>query len=151
MINEYIRQFAKKLKKNGVAFIHHSNLGAYWYYQKFTQRTIKFLRRLKFIEEDHWRAYSVSAEKVRHMCGEVGLRCIVQEIVPWYTKKTFLDCYSIIVNSNSEWIQKTKIFHNKKFEFYKKYTGRLARYYDPKVKTYAAVAITYDTLNNDNP
>jgi ubiquinone/menaquinone biosynthesis C-methylase UbiE len=146
-LKEYIGQLAYKIKKNGVAFIHHSNLAAYWYYNKLSQRSIKLLRRLKLIEDDYWRAYTVSAAKVKEMCNAVGLECIVQEVIPWYTKKTFVDCYSLIVHKDSVWARKPKVFRNREFENSKRYIGRLARYYDPNVEKFMPVPVTYDTVN----
>jgi ubiquinone/menaquinone biosynthesis C-methylase UbiE len=149
-LREYIHQLARKLKNDGAAFLHHSNLGQYWYYSKLSQTTIKYLRKLKIIEDDFWRAYSVSAKNVSIMCHEVGLECIVQEIIPWYTKKTFVDCYSLIVHKDSKWKQKPRVFRNRDFEQSKLYINRLARYYDPNVEKYIAVPVTYDSLNHRN-
>jgi hypothetical protein len=51
-MREYLRELALKLQPNGVAFLHHSNLAAYWYYQKLSQPAIKWLRRYRLIEGD---------------------------------------------------------------------------------------------------
>jgi ubiquinone/menaquinone biosynthesis C-methylase UbiE len=149
-MNEYINQLARKLKKTGAAFIHHSNLGQYWYYTNLPRRTIKLLRKLNFIEGDSWRAYSVSAEKVRNMCHKVGLECIVQELITWSTEKTLVDCYSLIVHRDSDLYRKPKIYRNLSFDKVKKYTGKLAKYYDPEVKLYTSRSVSYDTLSEKN-
>jgi ubiquinone/menaquinone biosynthesis C-methylase UbiE len=147
-LNEYIRQLAQKLKKNGAAFIHHSNLGEYWYYNKLSQRSIKLLRKLKLIENDSWRAYSVSAEKVRKMCSKVGLECIVQELITWSTEKTLNDCYSVIVHRDSSWYRKPKIYRNRNFDNFKKYTKKLAKVYHPDVTHYKGPTVTYETVSD---
>jgi ubiquinone/menaquinone biosynthesis C-methylase UbiE len=148
-MNQNIIQLARILRKTGAAFIHHSNLGQYWYYTKLSRRTIKFLRKIKFIEGDSWRAYSVSAAKVRNMCHKVGLECIVQEMITWSTKKTLVDCYSLIVHRDSALYRKPKTYRNRSFDKIKKYTGKLVKYYDPAVKLYASRSVSYDTLSQN--
>jgi ubiquinone/menaquinone biosynthesis C-methylase UbiE len=143
---EYVTQLAVKIKKDGLAFLHHSNLGQYWYYKRCSPNTIKILKKLKFIEDDHWRAYTVSADKVRQMCNEVGLECIVQELIPWCTKKTFVDCYSLIAHKNSVWSREPKIYRNIQFDTVKRYIGRLARFYHPEVEKYQPVPVTYNSV-----
>ena len=126
---EYIRQFAKKLTKDGVAFIHHSNLGAYWSFSNLSHKTTKLLQKINILEEDHWRARSVSAEKVKEMCHEFGLESITQEPVVYFTKKTFVDCYSVLVHKDSKWFQEPKIFRNRSFMKEAENLRRLSKYY----------------------
>jgi SAM-dependent methyltransferase len=145
-LEHYLRQLAAKLRKNGVAFLHHSNLGAYWYYRTLSQRWIKLLRRFKFIENDSWRAYSVSAEGLRKVCDEAGLRCITQELLLWWTKKTFLDCYSVIVRQDSPRSRELKVFRNFDFMNQRSYLSRLGKFYDPEAPKYGCQPVTYDTV-----
>lgn len=147
-LNEYIRQISRKLKKNGVAYIHHSNLESYWYYRKLSQRYIKTLRKLKLIEDDYWRAYSVSARRLREMCNEVNLECITQELTNFFTKKTYVDCFSLIVHKDSEWYRKPRLFRNDSYMDEARYLSRLSRYYDEERRSgYKSITITYDTVN----
>jgi ubiquinone/menaquinone biosynthesis C-methylase UbiE len=149
-VRMYVEQIARKMKSNGAAFIHHSNLADYWYYTRLSRSTINLLRKLKIIENDSWRAYSVSASKVRKMCQDAGLECIVQEIMPWSTRRTFVDCYSLIVHKNSVWSGKNKFFRNSEFELNKRYLRGLARYYHPDIPAYRSVSVTYDSLTEEN-
>ena len=58
------------LAADGVAFIHHSNIGAY---EPGTYDPHAI----------HWRATSVSADLVEQCARSVGLRCVSQETVCW--------------------------------------------------------------------
>lgn len=129
VMEEYIRQIAEKLTTDGAAFIHHSNLGAYWYFSNLSHKTTKLLQRINLIEEDHWRAQSVSAEKVKNMCHKFGLETITQELIVYFTKKMFVDCYSVIVHKDSKWFQEPKIFRNRSFMDEARNLRRLSKYY----------------------
>jgi ubiquinone/menaquinone biosynthesis C-methylase UbiE len=142
----YIAQLAKILTKDGAAFLHHSNLNQYWYYRLCSPNIIKLLQKLRFIEPDHWRAYSVSAQKVKQMCDQVGLECVVQEIIPWSTKRTFVDCYSLIVPKNSARSRKPVVYRNLEFEHVKRYLGRVTKLYNPDEERYPSIGVTYDTV-----
>jgi len=135
VIEAYLSQLARKLKPDGVGFIHHSNLGAY-----VSRRT----GRLPFyvgnrLDDSNWRAMSVSAESFNKCCDGVGLRCLSQEIILFYPESSIKwgqrvwrlrditrkiaerygrvlnDCFSIFTPEHSAWARPNKVLVNKQF------------------------------------
>ena len=97
VMESYVKELARVLKPGGVAFLHHSNLAA-----------IPFrplLERLKFRiptlpVQFHWRAPSMSAEKMRPMVKRANMSCLQQEIIPWGTGwPIMIDCMTTIINT----------------------------------------------------
>lgn len=88
-IEAYLRELAQKLKRNGVAFLHHSNFAA-----------IRLASPAAI--NKHWRAESVSAEAFAAACGRAGLRCISQELVNWGSEE-LCDCFSTVTRPGSAW------------------------------------------------
>ena len=129
----YISQLSKKLRQNGVAFIHHSNLGEYPYYQRISKypRVRRVLRALRVIEKDiHWRAFTVTAARVAQHAAANHLRCMSQEKIPWGTKRALIDCMSVMVRDDSKWSRDNEVFSNPAFTQEKRYVAQLARLYD---------------------
>ena len=109
VIEAYLAQLARKLVPGGVGMLHHSNLDAY------RDRTTGELS----IDNEHWRASSVSAEKFRKLCRSVGLRCTVQELIPW-GGPDFIDCLSVFRRepgavSITGRLRPTKVIKNERF------------------------------------
>lgn len=73
-VSGYLDELARILKPGGVAFLHHSNLGAY----AGRDGAIPV-----WVRERFWRAPSVSARVVRHAGRRAGLVCVSQELVNW--------------------------------------------------------------------
>lgn len=117
-INGYLSQLPRILKKSGVAFIHHSNLGEYQHRYSVAEK-IPMARKLGrasgLLEYAHWRDPQVDASKVAHWAELNGLQCIAQEIVLWGTKRTFIDCMSTIVLKDSPHIRENRILKNPNF------------------------------------
>ncbi len=82
ILKTYVLQIAKKLTKNGVSFLHHSNLGAY---SETSEDTTK-----------QWRDPTMSAEKMQQYANEAGLKVTKQELITWNTEKTLIDCFSTL-------------------------------------------------------
>jgi len=104
VMQSYITQLARKLRPGGVAFLHHSNLGAYAYYQRL--RKIRGATRLGWatgvVERNlQWRAFSVSAATVRRFAADAGLGCVSQELVNWGTRRALIDCFTVLVRDGS--------------------------------------------------
>jgi ubiquinone/menaquinone biosynthesis C-methylase UbiE len=108
VIDAYLSQFPRIMKKKGAAFIHHSNCGEN--FQRplvrgmlrvpLLRRYIRTYSRFGIRENHHWRSENVSAEAVRRLCTRYGLKCTRQESVNW--GEDFLnDCFSIIVPCGS--------------------------------------------------
>jgi SAM-dependent methyltransferase len=98
----YLEEFARVLAADGVAFIHHSNMGAYEP-GSYDPGNI------------HWRATSVSAELVERGARAVGLRCVSQETVAWGNQTMLNDCFSVITRAGSRWDRENQVAANMDF------------------------------------
>lgn len=101
VIKAYLQQIALKLKPNGIAFIHHSNLGSY-----FNTNTGKLE-----VENKFWRGESMSAKLFEQYCEQVKLQCISQEIIAW-CGDILCDCISVFTPKISKWNQPNRIVEN---------------------------------------
>ena len=119
VMKAYICQLQRILTNTGVAFIHHSNLGEYDGTYSRIRKIPKLeglLVRLGLLEKNlHWRDFSVDAKKVERFAEENRLRCLSQEIIPWGTKRMFIDCISTIAKNNSSVNRGNRIFRNRRF------------------------------------
>jgi Dimethyladenosine transferase (rRNA methylation) len=119
VMKAYICQLQRILTNAGVAFIHHSNLGEYnGTYSRIRKipKLEALLIQLGMLEKNlHWRDFSVDAKKVERFAEENGLRCLSQEIIPWGTKRMFIDCISTITKNNSSVSRGNRIFRNRRF------------------------------------
>jgi SAM-dependent methyltransferase len=64
VLETYITQIAKKLRPDGVGFIHHSNLSSY-------RKRVMLKKTL-----ESWRATSMTTELFRNYCERAGLKCV---------------------------------------------------------------------------
>jgi len=103
VLSSYLNSLALKLKKGGVGFIHHSNLGAF----------VDNNGELK-AENPHWRATSMSAELFRKYCSDAGLACVSQEIIAWGSE-ILNDCFSLFLNDRAAGHSETRIVENLDF------------------------------------
>ena len=134
VIASYISELSKKLKKNGVAFIHHSNLGEYACYLPIPKfpKLRNYLLKLSLLEPNlGWRSFSMTAAKMEQYAKENGLRCLSQEVVNWFTRFALIDCFSTIVKEDSIWSKKPPMFRNRHFMREAKYVSKLSRLYEP--------------------
>ena len=118
VMKAYLCQLQRILNNDGVAFIHHSNLGEYPPRRsriRSMPMLLRLLTPLGILENDHWRDFSVDAKKVEALAEEHGLRCISQEIIPWGKETRFIDCLSTIVKNNSSVARVNRIWRNAKF------------------------------------
>jgi SAM-dependent methyltransferase len=123
VIGAYLAQFNRILRPEGVAFIHHSNYGAFAVGSTVMAlgrvrglRHLLWRFRLGGIQPNyHWRAESMSAVRFRSLCTQHGTRCVEQEMVNWGAD--FLnDCFSTVVRGDSlDWPQETRIIENFRF------------------------------------
>ena len=101
-MRSYVAELSRILTNTGVAFLHHSNLGAY----KDSLRTKQFLARavpswrvrkgLKLIPETHWRDTEMTAERMHGYCSSYGLHCS-QELITWLdTDDLLTDCFTLV-------------------------------------------------------
>lgn len=80
----YMVALSRTLRPGGIAFLHHSNLGAF-------RREDGSLS----VENLHWRATSVDQESLRGWAAQAGLAVLAQEILQW-GGATDSDCISIL-------------------------------------------------------
>jgi len=141
VIKAYICQLQRILTDTGLAFIHHSNLGEYNGTYSRIRKIPKLeglLLRLGLLEKDlHWRDSTVDARKVEHFAEENGLSCLSQEIIPWNTKRMFIDCISTIARNNSSVNRPNRIFRNPGFTTEAQSLLRLSYLYGNSVKDQA--------------
>jgi 2-polyprenyl-3-methyl-5-hydroxy-6-metoxy-1,4-benzoquinol methylase len=132
VVSAYVSQLATKLTGDGVAFIHHSNLGAYPRYVQLQQtpKLLAMLRRLGLVERSfNWRGLTMSAAKMELLAEANGLQCISQEIFPWATKRALIDCISVLVRKDSIWSGENRILRNPSFMKEGRYLAALSRLY----------------------
>jgi hypothetical protein len=136
IMKSYLSQLQRIMNKDGVAFIHHSNLGEY--HTRYSRiRSIPIprlegvLARVGILENLHWRDLSVDAKKVEGLAEEHGLRCISQEITNWGTTNMLIDCMSTMVKSNSSLVRTNRVLRNAKFMQEAQNLSQLAQLYSP--------------------
>lgn len=126
VIDAYLASLSQKLAPDGVAFLHHSNLGEYrWSHQvsralhvpaKHVPMAAKVLRMLHIAEWEHWRASSVSAGRVASGAQAAGLVCVGQEIINWgHRHSRTIDCISLVVRKGSAWDRPNVVRRNRYF------------------------------------
>jgi hypothetical protein len=116
VIQAYVLQFAEKLTRHGVGFIHHSNVGSYLRPLRRLPRSISrhLDWRLNKRVNRHWRSMEMSAEKFRGFCEEAGLSCIAQECVNW-RGDYLIDCMSTFTRPGSVWDRPLQVVKNPQF------------------------------------
>src|SRR5678815_4626377 len=118
VIEIYLAQLAKKLKPNGVGFIHHSNIGEYSK-EEFSK------------ENSHMRAFSMTAQRFEALCTQARLQCISQEIVNWGTMR-LIDCLSVFTPAGSSCSRANQVIRNADFMSEASHAKRLVPLYMPR-------------------
>ena len=120
VLSGYFKQLSTKLSPDGVAFVHHSNLGAYVNPEtKQLPETIK---------NPHHRALT-SADTVRAACPDLGLFCVSQETINWGVNE-LIDAITVVAKPESRWALETRILANPDFNTEIACVARVARLYD---------------------
>jgi ubiquinone/menaquinone biosynthesis C-methylase UbiE len=137
VLRAYVAEFAKKLRPNGVAFVHHSNAGEYLTRVKMQRQLSKIPKLLRllirlgiFDDVYQWRAKSMTAAKMAIYAEEHNLQCISQELVTWYTNFVLMDCLSTLVRCECRWSRQNRVVKNKDFMREAKRLSDLSRLYD---------------------
>ena len=122
----YLGELARVLTPDGVAFLHHSNYGAYQRSARMLAPVQPALDRLPTAARAgllrtgayrgaHWRAPSVTAGAFAAACRDVGLSCGGQELVNWEGGVQLLDCFSVIARPGSRWAAPNHVVKNRLF------------------------------------
>ena len=122
VVKAYTTEFAKKLRPNGAAFLHHSNAGEYLNRVKVQRQLSKISKFLDllirlgiFDDVFQWRAKSMTAAKMAMFAQENDLQCVSQELVTWYTRSVLIDCLSTLVRRGSRWSRQNRVLRNAAF------------------------------------
>jgi SAM-dependent methyltransferase len=144
VMNCYAAEFAKKLRSNGSAFIHHSNRGEYIFLGKAQSLISKvppffsLLKTLRICDDvnSQWRGRSMTAAKMETFAEEHNLQCVGQELMTWNSKFALIDCLSTIVPRGSKWSRQNRILKNPGFWSEAQRLSNLSRLYEwrPAVK-----------------
>ena len=113
VMKSYVSQLAMKLRPGGMAFLHHSNLGAYRcavalakkvrdavaLAKKVHPATTQVLMNIVDCLVPCWRSETMTAGLMRQYCLEAGLCCVSQELINWSSGKRLIDCFSVLAKS----------------------------------------------------
>jgi hypothetical protein len=126
VLGSYIKELSRTLRPDGVAIIHHSNLGSY----KRLRRCVapiddvareapwKVRRALKYLGVGlaaGWRDPNPTAETFAALCETTGVHCIGQELIPWFSGPYLTDCISTITRPTSAWSRPNRVARNRRF------------------------------------
>lgn len=150
VIGAYLVELERKLKPDGVGFLHHSNLGAYL---RSNGRLPPYLANAF---GNNWRAESMTAEVFARLCARARLECVRQELVVFYpesslrggkritrrfgplgqwlidrTVRVLNDCFSVFTRPGSPWSSSPQVLANRQFTREVRNLARLARFYGP--------------------
>ena len=125
-IEAYLSQFAAKLTPDGIAFIHHSNLGQFA--ASVPRRARALVSRKKAVGADHQRDPEMTAQLFREVCEQHDLKCLCQELVNWRGRR-LIDCFSTIARKESKWPGATQPYRNPDFMLEARLIRRLAQHY----------------------
>jgi SAM-dependent methyltransferase len=117
VMRSYLGELARVLADDGVAFLHHSNLGEYARRLRLIEKLplVARLERWGLVERNpHYRSPDVSARTVEEDAGQMGLRCISQELVNWGSRR-LIDCFSVITRAGSRWDRPNRVVRNRRF------------------------------------
>jgi SAM-dependent methyltransferase len=125
VIADYLTQLARKLRPDGIGFLHHSNIGEYRRLVGLTRRAVahprtaaaatRLVRGGALIDLFAWRAESMTADRFAEMCEAEGLRCVGQEKISWESGPYLTDALSIFTPSGSRWDRPRRVVRNPLF------------------------------------
>ena len=125
-IETYLRQFPAKLKPNGLAFIHHSNLGEFA--SSLSRRARVLAGKGTAPGADHQRDPEMTAALFRESCERHGLKVVCQELVNWRGRR-LIDCFSTIARNASKWKAIVTPFQNREFMLEAEFIRRRSQHY----------------------
>ena len=120
VLDAYVGEIDRVLRHGGSAFLHHSNFGQYIDPATGTTEPVP----------DHFRATTMTAQRLRDRCREVGIACVVQELIPWGGASEYIDCFSLLRKTSSVDVEPIVIEHPG-FETELRHLRRLHQVYRP--------------------
>jgi SAM-dependent methyltransferase len=120
---DYLMELTRILKPDGVAFLHHSNYGAYRHSTQVLRPIQGVIRHLPsklrtgltltgIRRESGWRAQSVSGASFAQLCRKAEMRCVGQELVNWAGGIMLQDAISIVTRPGSRWDRPNRTVKN---------------------------------------
>jgi SAM-dependent methyltransferase len=135
VIHAYLTQLSTKLTPDGIAFLHHSNLGEYASYYRVVHKMPPpgrpYLKKAGIEHRTHWRAFNMSAATFRSLAQAANLVCISQEIIGWGGTHRLIDTISIVTQPGSRWSRPIRVLRNEDFVRDVSVLARLAPLYSP--------------------
>ena len=120
VLGAYLGQLARKLKPDGIGFIHHSNAGVYEPVTRLAMRAPERVRRALvnrgvLIDVYAWRARSATGRRFVEQCEQAGLACVSQEQINWHTGPYLMDAISVFTPRGSRWERPLEVVRNPRF------------------------------------
>ena len=120
VLGAYLEQLARKLKPDGVGFLHHSNIGSYRTLTRLAHRIPgrmvgPLVKRGLMINLVAWRAESVSADSFARQCQAAGLTCVAQEKINWEHGRYLIDALSVFTPRGSRFERERRVVSNPSF------------------------------------
>jgi SAM-dependent methyltransferase len=130
VVNAYLTQLARKLTRDGIGFIHHSNIGDYGTLTALARRVPdgsfgRLRRKGLIVDLSAWRAESMSANRFADQCARAGLACIAQEKISWEYGPYLIDALSLFTPRGSRWERPRRVIRNPLFAQEAKRMARL--------------------------
>lgn len=146
VIGAYLHEFRRVLTSDGVAFVHHSNLGACQAALNLRSCVVMAGRHLtvpsqrfpglwaaagrsRIANLRHARAASMTSERFCELSDQAGLACIGQEVINWIMPY-LIDCISIVTSPGSKWERENIRVKNRKFAAAARSAAAIAQLYD---------------------
>ena len=124
VISSYLREFGRILSPDGVAFIHHSNVGIYrrsaWWRDLLAKGVDPFRLSKEILGPvglsgwHNYRGRSMTAQRFASMVTEAGLACPGQEAIAW-SSLLLTDCISVVTRQGSRWDRPPAFIRNRYF------------------------------------
>lgn len=120
VLDAYAGELARTLAPDGVAFVHHSNLGAYRGLTRLTHRVPApirgpLVRRGALVDIGAWRAEDVTANGFAASCERAGLSCFSQELLCWQHGRWLTDAISLLTPAGSRRARPRRVLRNGQF------------------------------------
>jgi ubiquinone/menaquinone biosynthesis C-methylase UbiE len=134
VMKDYLAEFRRTLRPGGFAFVHHSNLHQHVRYFGPLSVLPRYtaLARLGLVDNRHWRAMSVSAERIRAAAEAAGLHVWSQEVTTWVGSRHDIDCMSVFCLPETAPGHVTQVVHNPYFQQETDRCKLLAKLYAPR-------------------